>query len=120
MRRRAALPLIFGAPWVLAQRTALAQPSAPAVSMIPVSGEGAKYWSRWRGPSGQGLVEGSGYTDKWSDTENVVWSKNVPGSGNSSPIVWGDRIFLTTAHSSGKRSVLCFNRRDGKLLWETL
>jgi outer membrane protein assembly factor BamB len=111
--------LIFGAPWALAQRSALAQQNAQAVSMIPVTGEGAKYWSRWRGPSGQGLVEGSGYADKWSDTENVVWSTNVPGSGNSSPVVWGDRIFLTTAHGSGKRSVLCFNRRDGKLLWET-
>ena len=41
------------------------------VAMIPVEGEGAKHLPRWRGPSGQGLAVGSGYVDKWSDTENV-------------------------------------------------
>ena len=44
------------------------------VAMIAVEGEGAKYWPRWRGPSGQGLAMGTGYVDKWSDTENVKWN----------------------------------------------
>ena len=79
-----------------------------------------KYWSRWRGPSGQGLVEGAGYPDTWSDSKNVLWKVEVPGRGHSSPIVWGDRIFLTTAATDGsKRSILAFRRSDGKLLWET-
>jgi hypothetical protein len=70
---------------------------APAVSMVADEGEAAQYWARWRGPSGQGLVVGSGYPDRWSATENVLWKTPVPGAGNSSPIVWRDRIFFTTA-----------------------
>ena len=90
------------------------------VQMIPAEGEGAKYWSRWRGPSGQGIAAGSSYPDKWSATENVLWKTAVPGSGNSSPIVWADRIFLTTAYDAGKRlAVLAYRRSDGVKLWES-
>jgi outer membrane protein assembly factor BamB len=99
---------------------------APAVAMVEPSGpsEAQNYWPRWRGPSGQGLVAGSGYVDTWSDgpagSENVLWKVGVPGKGNSSPIIWGDRIFLTTAYDGGRRrSILCLRRSDGKLLWET-
>ena len=88
--------------------------------MIPVEGEGASYWSRWRGPSGQGLVADGSYPDSWSATENILWKTRVPGRGNSSPIVWRDRIFLTTAYDDGRRaSVLGFQRADGRQLWET-
>ena len=91
----------------------------PDVRMVAVEGEGAKYWPVWRGPSGQGLVTGS-YPDAWSATENVVWKKPVPGRGNSSPIVWDDRIFLTTAYDGGRRlSLIAFRRSDGTQLWET-
>lgn len=94
-------------------------PQTANVSMIAISGEGARYWPRWRGPSGQGFVTGSGYPDKWSATENVLWKVAVPGEGNSSPIVWGDRIFVTTARDGGRRlSLLAFRRSDGSLLWE--
>lgn len=89
------------------------------VRMIEVEGEGRRYWPRWRGPSGQGIAEGTGYVDRWSATENVIWKVEVPGRGNSSPIVWGDRIFLTSATGDGsKRVLLCYRRSDGKLLWE--
>jgi len=88
--------------------------------MIADSGEAASYWSRWRGPSGQGLVSGGPYPDTWSATQNVRWSTPVPGRGNSSPIVWGDRVFLTTAYDNGRRvSLLAFRRADGARLWET-
>ena len=87
--------------------------------MAGVSKEASRYWPRWRGPSGQGWVKGNGYPDTWSDTENVLWKQEVPGSGNSSPIIWGDRIFLTTAYDGGeRRSILCYRRSDGKHLWE--
>jgi outer membrane protein assembly factor BamB len=90
------------------------------VELIPVEGEAKNYWSRWRGPSGQGYVEGSGYPDRWSDTENVIWKVEVPGRGNSSPIVWGDRIFLTSAFDGGRRlALLAFDRSNGEQLWET-
>ena len=88
--------------------------------MIAIEGEGAKYWSRWRGPSGQGFAAGSNYPDTWSATHHVLWTTSVPGRGNSSPIVWGDRILLTTAYEGGRRlSVLAFRRSDGGQLWET-
>ncbi len=102
---------------VLAGGATFAQPAD--VRMVTVEGEGAKYWPVWRGPSGQGLATGS-YPDSWSATENVAWKKPVPGRGNSSPIVWGDRIFLTTAYDSGRRvSLVAFRRTDGTQLWET-
>jgi outer membrane protein assembly factor BamB len=92
----------------------------PDVRMIAVEGEGAKYWPVWRGPSGQGLVAGSGYPDTWSGTEGVLWKKPVGGRGHSSPIVWGDRIFLTTAYDGGRRlSLIAFRRTDGTPLWES-
>ena len=110
------LPLVL-ALVVLMLGSAYAQQAE--VRMVAVEGEGAKYWPVWRGPSGQGLVSGTGYTDTWSATENVAWKTPVGGRGNSSPIVWGDRIFLTTAYDGGRRvSMLAFRRSDGMQLWE--
>jgi outer membrane protein assembly factor BamB len=87
--------------------------------ILVADGEGQNYWPNWRGPSGQGRVEGSGYPDTWSDTENVLWKVPVPGRGHSSPIVWGNQIFLTTAHSDGtKMTLLSFDRSGGELVWE--
>lgn len=88
--------------------------------MIEVGGEGAKFWPRWRGPSGQGLVVPGKYANTWTPATHVKWRVSVPGQGNSSPIVWGDRIFLTAAHDRGARlSMLAFARSDGRKLWET-
>jgi outer membrane protein assembly factor BamB len=90
------------------------------IELIPVEGEGAKYWSRWRGPSGQGAVAGTNYVDTWSATTNVKWKVAVPGRGHSSPIVWRNHLFLTTATDGGaKMSLLAFDRTNGKLLWQT-
>jgi outer membrane protein assembly factor BamB len=96
--------------------------SAPNdVRIVPVEGEGAKYWPRWRGPSGQGHVVEAAYPDTWSPTSRVQWKATVPGRGNSSPVVWGDRVFLTTARDDGRRlSMLAFSRSDGRVLWETV
>ena len=95
-------------------------PTEDGIHMILPDGEANRYWSRWRGPTGQGLAVGTDYPDTWSATQNVLWKVEVPGRGNSSPIVWADRIFLTTARDGGKHpSVLCYRRSDGKLLWES-
>ena len=119
--RRLTLAVVLGVCAVMSGAApGASQNPAPAVGMIAVEGEGAHFWPRWRGPSGQGLVDGSGYTDRWSATENVIWRTTVPGQGNSSPIVWADRIFLTTGRDGGNRLfVLAYRRSDGSLLWET-
>ena len=97
----------------------VSQTPGDGVRMVADEGDGAKYWPRWRGPSGQGLAGGSGYPDTWSSSQNIAWKAPVPGSGNSSPIVWGDRIFLTTAYDSGRRlSIVSFRRADGQKMWE--
>jgi len=91
------------------------------VAMIAVEGEGAKYWPRWRGPSGQGLTTGSGYVDTWSDTQNVKWKTKLETTGNGSPIVWANRIFITIGAPDGtKRGIAAFDRANGRKLWETL
>jgi outer membrane protein assembly factor BamB len=111
------LALLLAAPWPTARLAG----QEPAVRMVADEGEAANYWPRWRGPSGQGLVSGGGYLDRWSGTENVLWKTPVPGSGNSSPIVWGDRVVVTTAYDGGRRlAVLAFRRSDGTRLWETV
>jgi outer membrane protein assembly factor BamB len=94
--------------------------SAPEdVRMVGVEGEGAKYWPQWRGPSAQGLVTEAKYTDTWAQGA-FQWKVSVPGRGNSSPVVWGDRVFLTTARENGRRlSMIAFSRADGRVLWET-
>jgi outer membrane protein assembly factor BamB len=127
MRPRARVPLaaaallialVVQAPPTWGGQAVPAGPALP-VSVIVPGGDASKYWPFWRGPSMQGLVEGTGYPSTWSDSENVLWRVEVPGRGHSSPIVWADRIFLTTAAADGSsRSVLCFRRADGKLLWE--
>ena len=96
------------------------QAQSSGIFMVPVEGEGASYWPRWRGPSGQGVVTGSAYPDTWSNIGNVAWRTQVPGRGHSSPIVWDDHIFVTTAEEAGRRiSILSYHRSDGRLLWQT-
>src|SRR5438477_219801 len=74
-------------------------------------------WPAWRGPSGNGACDERELPESWSATENVTWKAPLPGPGNSTPIIWGDRVFLTCAIDKGaKRSVICFDR-DGKVLW---
>jgi outer membrane protein assembly factor BamB len=79
----------------------------------------AEEWPGWRGPRGDGTSTETNLPLRWSATENVRWKAEVPGTGHSSPVVWGDRVFLTTCREREKqRALLCYDRRDGKLLWE--
>ncbi len=79
----------------------------------------AANWPQWRGPDGTGIGTETDFPIKWSATENVVWKTALPGPGNSTPIVWNDRVFITQAIDKGaKRAVLCFNRKDGSVLWQ--
>ena len=79
-----------------------------------------KQWGTWRGPNNNGVVDDQKVVTKWSDSENVLWFAEVPGRGHSTPIIVGDRIYLTTADTNAEtQSVLCYDRNGGKLLWNT-
>lgn len=76
-------------------------------------------WPSWRGPDGTGVTTEKNLPEKWSPTENVKWRIPLPERGNGSPVVWGDKVFVPQALSGGKRrTLMCFNRADGKLLWQ--
>jgi outer membrane protein assembly factor BamB len=78
----------------------------------------AEDWPRFRGPSGQGISTETGLPVHWSATSNVVWKAEIPGEGWSSPIIFGNRVFLTTATDNGVSCrVLCIDRKDGSILW---
>ena len=75
-------------------------------------------WPGWRGPRGDGHSTDNAIPVKW-DEKSVVWRTALPGEGQSSPVISGDHIFLTTALEGGKqRVVLCVNRRDGGIDWQ--
>jgi outer membrane protein assembly factor BamB len=102
-------------------------------------------WPDWRGPLGTG-VAASDAPDRWNDTTNIAWKIEIPGRGYSSPVVWGDRIFVTTAVPTGRTvppaggpgnsrggsgggaaafqehrfEVLAVDRASGKILWRQL
>jgi outer membrane protein assembly factor BamB len=99
-----------------------------------------EHWPQFRGPGSAGVAEGENLPDTWDTKKNVVWAVDVPGRGWSSPVVWGDRIFLTAVLSDkaptprkglyiqdlkGKIPpgehrwvVYCFDWKTGKQLWE--
>jgi len=99
-------------------------------------------WPYWRGPAADGMASGDAPL-QWSETQNVAWRTEIPGLGHSSPVVWGDRIFVTTAIPTGgstasgpgpaaggnphapsgplvehKFDVLCLDRKTGKIIWQ--
>lgn len=76
-------------------------------------------WPSWRGPTGQGFCDEQNIPVTWSDKQNVKWKVPLANQGNSTPVIWGDKIFLTQANKGGtQRSLLCLARADGKLLWQ--
>ncbi len=75
-------------------------------------------WPRWRGPLENGHSKDPNVPTKWT-ADGLHWKLDLPGSGQSSPVVWGDKIFLTSALSKGsERVVFCVSRNDGKIIWQ--
>jgi len=78
----------------------------------------AQNWPQFRGPNGQGHSSETGLPLKWSGSENIAWKTELPGESWSSPIVWGDRVFVTTANEGGVSCrVIAIDRKTGKILW---
>ncbi len=76
-------------------------------------------WPCWRGARGDGVCDEPNVPLKWSKTENIAWTAAIPGKGHSSPIVFGDRVFVTTClEAEDKHVLVCLDRRTGKMLWE--
>lgn len=90
----------------------------PVRVVMPAPGA-ERQWPRFRGPTGQGNAVDTDFPLRWTATENVLWSSPIPGRGHGSPIIWDDRIFLTTASTDGnERSILCIGCNDGRQLWK--
>ena len=96
--------------------------------------EAQSFWPQWRGPLADGTAPHADPPLVWSETNHVKWKAKIPGYGTSTPIVWGDRVFVLTAIPTGKMVeekpadavsgeihsfvVLCCDRKDGKVLWQ--
>ena len=90
----------------------------------------ADNWPQFRGPTGMGHTVEKNLPIKWGgdDDENVRWKSPLIGQGHASPMVWGDRVFVCTAHWPKtvrqrekvipEHHVLCYAANDGKLLWD--
>jgi len=83
------------------------------LSALPIMAEN---WPQWRGAKLDGVSSEKGLPTKWSKTENVLWRLPLPGPGGSTPVVWNDRLFLTSAE--GDEIVLLAVSTDGKQLWK--
>src|SRR6185503_4700913 len=85
--------------------TCSARAAEPA-KQKPASSQGdtnpARYWPQWRGPLGTGFAPHANPPVEWSETNNIRWKLGLPGKGHSTPVVWGDRIFVTTAVPVGE------------------
>ncbi len=90
----------------------------------------AEDWVQFRGPDSAGIGHAEGLPTTWSATENVVWKRELPGPGGSSPIVLGERVFITSYSGYAesidapgdmtklKRHLLCLDRATGDVVWE--
>lgn len=92
---------------------------ALACLLLPCHSVSAENWTRFRGENGQGHSSEKNLPLNWSPTENVRWKTAIPGGGWSSPIVYEDRVFVTTASEEGASCrILCIERKGGQILWD--
>lgn len=117
--------------------------SAACVFVAVNSYASADDWGHWRGPDGNSVAKNANPPIEWSDSNNVKWKIAIPGKGSGSPVIWGDKLYVVTGISEGgaaeeaprdrrdrrrrrggarptktKFVLMCFDRNDGKKLWE--
>lgn len=111
------------------------------MACLPASAQSTGNWPQWRGPAGTGVAVDADPPTEWSESKNIRWKTVVPGRGHSTPIVWGDRVFLTAAIPVGPKLppkpsgrpgahdnlpvdseyrfvVLAIDRENGQLIWD--
>lgn len=76
---------------------------AQGADSAPSSTNAKQFWGQWRGPLGSGVAPLADPPTTWNETNHVKWKVKIPGEGNATPIVWGDRIFILTAIPTGKK-----------------
>jgi outer membrane protein assembly factor BamB len=136
---------------ISALRLVLLSVCLPAISLLALTTSGftlnTSNWSQWRGPEGTGLSDETDVPIEWDAGKNIKWRTAIPGQGHSSPIVWGNKVFLTTdvegeivdgakavEHNLGGQvfvhpdsvganrkhifKLLCIDRATGKILWD--
>jgi hypothetical protein len=95
--------------------------AALAILALSSIAQAQEEWPGWRGPRRDGTSTEPRFPLRWSATEGVLWKVAVPGKGHSSPVVWGDRVYLTTCiEDKGERRLLCLDRKDGRTVWDQL
>src|ERR1043165_6088454 len=96
----------------MTRRTFLALPGLGA-------GLRAANWPNWRGPNSDGVALEKSLPAEWSRARNVRWRVPLPERSNSTPVVWGDRIFLTQPlEKQNRRALMCLDSANGKTLWQ--
>ncbi len=82
----------------------------------------AENWPMWRGARLDGVAaEHETFPIKWSASENIAWKTEIPGRGHSSPIIWGDRVFVTSCvEPTGERLLICLDRASGAIKWRRI
>jgi len=87
--------------------------------VVTASAARAENWPHWRGPSFNGSSDEVNLPAEWSQTQNVRWTAELPGPSAATPIIWEDRVFIPSVNlSSDGLLAICFDRRDGKRLWQ--
>jgi len=117
--------------------SALAAAAHFAPGLTAQDADASRYWAQWRGPLATGVSPTANPPIEWSETKNVRWKVEIPGRGSSSPVVWGDRVFLMTAVPVGIQGeaqhaprgalsprgvhrfvVMALDRATGRVVWE--
>src|SRR5690348_13441928 len=84
--------------------------------LVCLSSGAEENWPQFRGPTGQGVSDARGLPTTWSETRNVKWKTPIHGKGWSSPVIWGNQVWLTTATEDGRELyVLCIDKETGKV-----
>lgn len=90
-----------------------------AIGYGTLAAEEQRTWPRFRGPNGQGVSSATGLPEHWGPEINIAWKTQIPGDGWSSPVVWEDRVFLTSTTEKGRRChLIAVDLKTGAVVWD--
>ena len=89
-----------------------------AFLMLAICSAQAENWPHWRGPQFNGSSPETGLPAAWSAVEGVKWNTRLPGFSGATPVVWGDRVFVSSPDENKNLLLLCLDRQSGKVLWQ--